>query len=231
MRVASYNVHGCVGADGRFDAARTVRVISQLRSDVLGLQEVDSRAGPHANAFAALARGSGLHAVAGPNIQAARGEYGNMLLSRWPPAAVRRLDLTVGTREPRGLLDVDLDTPEGRLRVLVTHLGLFPRERWVQIARVRAVLARHQAPRTVVLGDLNVARWRGPDLFGHHAPRRGAAPRTFPSRLPMLALDRIQVYPPQALLVLRAHTSTLARQASDHLPLVAELRARGADQS
>lgn len=225
MRVVSYNVHGCVGADGRFDAARTVRVIGQLQSDVLGLQEVDSRAGQHADAFAALARGSGLHAVAGPNIQAARGQYGNMLLSRWPPVAVRRLDLSVGRREPRGLLDVDLDTPEGRLRVLVTHLGLFPRERQAQIARLRAVLGRHQAPRTVVLGDLNVARWRGPDLFGHQASDGGAAPRTFPSRLPMLALDRIQVSPPRVLLGLHAHASPLARQASDHLPLVAELRA------
>lgn len=225
MRVASYNVHGCVGADGRFDAARTMRVIGQLHSDVLGLQEVDSRAGQHADAFAALTRGTGLHAVAGPNIHADRGQYGNMLLSRWPPIAVRRLDLSVGRREPRGLLDVDLETPEGLLRVLVTHLGLFPRERQVQIARLRAVLARHQAPRTVVLGDLNVARWRGPDLFGQQATRAGAAPRTFPSRLPMLALDRIQVSPPQALLALRAHASPLARQASDHLPLVAELLA------
>ena len=43
LRIASYNVHGCVGTDGRKDAARIAEVIRELECDTVGLQEVDYR--------------------------------------------------------------------------------------------------------------------------------------------------------------------------------------------
>ncbi len=43
----SYNIHECVGVDGRRDPERISRVIMSLEVDLIGLQEVDSRsAGP-----------------------------------------------------------------------------------------------------------------------------------------------------------------------------------------
>ena len=45
LRVASYNVHGCRGFDGRRDVARIVRVLREIEADVIGLQEVESRHG------------------------------------------------------------------------------------------------------------------------------------------------------------------------------------------
>ncbi|MCB1133144.1 MAG: alkaline phosphatase family protein, partial [Verrucomicrobiae bacterium] len=41
LRVATYNVHGCVGLDGRMRPDRIARVVNSLRPDVIALQEVD----------------------------------------------------------------------------------------------------------------------------------------------------------------------------------------------
>src|SRR3954463_2619063 len=43
LRIASYNVHGCRGSDGRKDASRIAEVINELGCDTVGLQEVDYR--------------------------------------------------------------------------------------------------------------------------------------------------------------------------------------------
>jgi endonuclease/exonuclease/phosphatase family metal-dependent hydrolase len=74
----------------------------------------------------------------------------------------------------------------------------------------------------VVLGDINEwlplsrpLRWLNA-LLGH-SPRE----RTFPSRWPLFALDRVWVRPRHALLAFGAHHSPLAVQASDHLPVKA----------
>jgi endonuclease/exonuclease/phosphatase family metal-dependent hydrolase len=44
---------------------------------------------------------------------------------------------------------------------------------------------------------------------------------TFPSRLPVLALDRVWASPRAHLVSVSSHRSALARVASDHLPLMA----------
>ena len=51
--------------------------------------------------------------------------------------------------------------------------------------------------------------------------------RTFPSRFPVFALDRIWVQPRASLLDVRVHRTPLARRASDHLPLTARVRLEG----
>lgn len=81
--VASYNIHQCVGTDGRRDAERIAAVIRDLDCDAIGLQEVDSRAGPHADSMQLgyLACATGMDALAGPTILRHDGDYGNALLS------------------------------------------------------------------------------------------------------------------------------------------------------
>ena len=39
LRVATYNVHACVGRDGRHDPDRVATVIEELNADVVALQE------------------------------------------------------------------------------------------------------------------------------------------------------------------------------------------------
>lgn len=224
LRIASYNVHRCIGTDGRCDPARVARVIGELRCDTLGLQEVDNRAGPGHDSMQLdfLADVSGMRGVPGMTIVRHDGHYGNALLTRRPVLDIRQHDLSYGRgREPRGALDVDLDVDGAVVRVVVTHLGLTARERAFQVERLLRVL--EDGPREVplvLLGDINEWRAGGDNLRRLHtalgySPSRG----TFPVWLPWLALDRIWVRPGGALRELHVHRSATARMASDHYPI------------
>jgi endonuclease/exonuclease/phosphatase family metal-dependent hydrolase len=57
----------------------------------------------------------------------------------------------------------------------------------------------------------------------HRRLGRTPGPRTFPAPFPLFSLDRIWVTPRWRMRRLWVHRSPLARAASDHLPLVAEL--------
>ena len=214
LRIASYNVHGCVGTDGRKDAARIAEVIRELGCDTVGLQEVDYR-------LDYIGQRLGMQVVPGLTLVRHDGPFGNALLTTRKVLDVRRLALGYGRREPRNALDVDLEVGGGRLRVIVTHLGLFAAERRWQVRKLLEMM-RDTEERLVVLGDINEwfplsrpLRWFN-RLLGH-----SVAERSFPSRWPLFALDRVWVRPRRALLALKAHRSPLASLASDHLPVKA----------
>jgi endonuclease/exonuclease/phosphatase family metal-dependent hydrolase len=227
VTVCTWNVHECVGGDGRRDPQRVGSVLEEISADVFGLQEVHSDAGGGGAGDQArfLADAGGLEAVAGPTLRRRGGEYGNLLLTRLPVQSVRRHDLSVPGREPRGAIEVLLGRPGARLRVVVTHLGLRAGERATQARRLLDALGASADDETrVVLGDWN--EWL-PWRTALRLPRLrfGASPaaRTFPARHPVLALDRVWVEPSSRLHRLVVHRSDLATRASDHLPLVAHL--------
>lgn len=216
LRIASYNVHGCRGLDGRKDAARIARVIEELGCDTVGLQEMDYR-------LDYIARKLGMGAIPGLTLMRHDGPFGNALITRRKVLAVRRLGFTYSGREPRNALDVDLEVAGETVRVIVTHLGLWPAERRYQVKAMLKMLKETPiCERVLVLGDINEwlplgrpLRWLNA-LFGH-----SPAERSFPSRWPLVALDRVWVRPRHALLALKAHRSPLAQVASDHLPVKA----------
>lgn len=226
LRVVSYNIHRCVGTDGLKRPIRVAKVLRELEADVIGLQEVDSQPGAASDSVQLdyLADALGLIAVPGPTIHRHDGTYGNAMLTRQPVLAVRELELTVCRREPRGALDVDLDCGDEILRVIVTHLGLCAKERRVQVRRLMDALGQPPARRVIVCGDINEWFTVGRPLRWLHARLgRAGTVRTFPSFLPVLALDRIWVSPSESVTSLFAHRTRAARCASDHLPLVADL--------
>ena len=216
LRIASYNVHACIGSDGRKDAARVAGVIEELGCDTVGLQEVDYR-------LDFIAHRLGMEPVPGLTLLRHDGPFGNALITRRTVLAVRRLGFTYSGREPRNALDVDLEVGGETVRVIVTHLGLWPAERRYQVKKILSLLRETPASeRVVVLGDINEwlplgrpVRWLH-GLLGH-----SPAERSFPSRWPMFALDRVWARPRHALLALKAHRSALASLASDHLPVKA----------
>lgn len=228
LRLCTWNVHECVGTDGRRDAERVASVLGEIDADVVALQEVhadEERGGEHDQA-AYLSRATALPGLAGPTLERRGGRYGNLLLTRLPVREDRRHDLSVPGREPRGAIEVLLeDGPAARLRVVATHLGLSGRERAKQARRLLGSLPG-SGETLVVLGDWNEwAPW-GAALrlararFGAHP-----SPPTFPAGRPILALDRVWVRPRAHLLDVRTHRTDRARRASDHLPLVAHLGA------
>jgi endonuclease/exonuclease/phosphatase family metal-dependent hydrolase len=221
LTVASYNVHRCIGADGRHDPTRVARVISELDADVIGLQEVAARSGADGvDQLAYLAHASGFHPVAAPTVVAGKSQCGNGLLTKRPILSVDRLDLSIPGREPRCALDVRLAVGDDAVRVIVTHLGLSVRDRRAQVRRLLAAMGEETAPFLVLLGDIN--EWLpGVGCVGRLDRRLGAsrAVRSFPARRPLFALDRIWVQPRAGMSAVQAHTSALARVASDHLPV------------
>lgn len=228
LRVASYNLHKCVGTDGRFDPVRSAAVIAELGAELVAVQEADRRFGRRIGLLdaAALERETGLAPLPVSDLPGGHGWHGNALLVRpGTPARLRRLALPGA--EPRGALVAELDLPAGRLRVVAAHLGLLRRCRARQVAAILQVLAEGEPMPTLLLGDLN--EWRPgarsslralEPLFGPIGP----GPASFPSRLPILALDRILGWPQGLVSEVAVHDSPLARVASDHLPLIARVR-------
>jgi endonuclease/exonuclease/phosphatase family metal-dependent hydrolase len=225
LRVATWNIHGAVGADGRYLPARVVGVLQEIDADIIALQEVASEEA-HTSFLADLERDTGYHIVAGLLRQHHGSDFGNAVLSRFPVRSVDHLDLAVDRYEPRGALDVCIDLGlRPLLRVVATHLGLRPGERREQVRRILAKVERESPHPTLLMGDLNEwYLWGRPLRWLHsHFREMPAAPRTFPAHRPMFALDRIWVSPAGSLRDLARHASPLARSASDHLPLIAEI--------
>jgi endonuclease/exonuclease/phosphatase family metal-dependent hydrolase len=224
LRIASYNIHGCVGLDMRRNVSRVARVIQELGCDTIGLQEVggkNDRTG--AMQLDLLARETGMHAIAGGTIVRHEYHYGNALLTTRPVLAVRRHDLSYGKYEPRGALDVDLDVNGTAVRVLVTHLGLKATERREQVTKIIDLVRDVPADQPlVILGDMNEWAPRGlilswlHDLM-EHVPSR----KSFPTWLPMFSLDRVWSRPPGSLKSFDVHRTPAARKASDHYPVKA----------
>lgn len=228
MRVATYNIHRAIGIDRRQDAARISAVIGELQADVIGLQEVDWHHDHDdvTSQFEYLAHLPGYLAIPDPILRDHRGHYGNLLLTRLAVLEVRRMDLSEPNREPRGAIDVDLEVGGKALRIIVTHLGLGTRERRRQATRLCEAMSRRPGQPTLLLGDFN--EW----IPGNPTLRplltlcgTTANPATYPSFRPVLALDRILACACPSVHRVKSHTTPLARKASDHLPLLADVEA------
>lgn len=226
MRLATYNIHACIGADGRFDPGRNVRILRQMNADVVALQEVDNHPPGATGLLDYLAAEIAMTVFSGPTLQRDTRHYGNALLTRLPTLALKQVDLSLPRREPRGAIDALLDWNGQHLQVVATHLGLRPGERRQQVRRLLDLYESSSAALSVLLGDLNESLlWGRPLRWLRQHFTAAPQPRTYPARFPLFALDRIWVHPRNAMTSLAVHDSPLARFASDHLPLMAELTA------
>lgn len=227
--IASYNVHKCVGRDRKFDPDRTARVIREIDADVIALQEADSRFGERTGLLdlLRLEHETGLVRVPVSAGERAHGFHGNVLLFR--EAAVRDVHtVRLPGLEPRGALVTELDMKRGgRLRIIAAHLGLLRHSRARQAGALLSLLEERDDCPTVLMGDLN--EWRLGQKSSLEAFRKafGTLPPavpSFPAGLPVLALDRIIANRSGLVEAVQAHDTALARLASDHLPLKAQLR-------
>lgn len=223
LTVATYNIHAAVGTDGRYEPQRIADVLREIDADVIALQEVPLGGVGKRSVLDLLQQATGFHAVEGPTQDRPERRYGNAVLSRYPVLASRTIDLSFGSREPRGALDADISCHGHPLRIIATHLGLRPAERRHQIRLLLQAFDTDRMP-VILTGDLNEwfvwgrpLRW----LVSHFEPV--PAPRTFPSRWPVFSLDRLWISPRHRLVQVNVHATTLARVASDHLPLIAHI--------
>jgi endonuclease/exonuclease/phosphatase family metal-dependent hydrolase len=241
-RILTYNVHRCLGTDGRLSPERIAEVIAACRPDVVALQELDvgrTRSGGIDQAHAIARELDMRHVYFNPALRVLEEEYGDALITARPSKLVKMGPLPRhGRAEPRGALWATVQIGGVEVQVITTHLGLRRPER---LAQVDALLGpewlSHAACRgpAVLLGDFNaVPRSRAyqrltarmQDAQAHanvrHPPRS-----TFPSRLPLFRIDHAFVS--RSVHVVRAEVvhTPLARTASDHLPLLIEIRVDG----
>jgi len=242
IRVLSYNIHRAIGVDRRFRLERIVRVLRHYDADVALLQEVDDGAPRSASLDLGreLASAGGYsHLAIGHNVSLRKGRYGNATLSRFPILRERNIDLTIGKRKRRGCQHTTLEVAaagraERRLEVFNLHLGLSAAERQRQVGmlvRTRELEELEPQAPCLVAGDFNDWRSRLLPVFTAALEFRcatllktgtNACLRTYPSFSPRGALDRIYYRGPLRLHDVRVGRLSVARVASDHLPVVAE---------
>lgn len=225
MRFLSYNIHGCVGRDGKQDADRVLDVIQQVDADVIALQEVDDdREGlVFISKLHQLGYGSILY---GPTMRKPEGDYGNLLMTRSTADRVGRYEINVDGSEPRGIITASTQGDIGRVRIVATHLGLGIAERRMQWAKLlEQFKMEHDESCAVMMGDFN--EWlpwgrsiRNAKAMASHV----SALNTFPVGWPVFALDRIFVLGQAPRVKFYLPKSVEARTASDHRPLMADLQ-------
>jgi endonuclease/exonuclease/phosphatase family metal-dependent hydrolase len=134
-KLATWNLHRCIGRDGVMSPERCAAVLKEIDADVMALQEVEYRPGHELDVLAYLARETGYRTIAGVTMVREGAHYGNALLTRLQVGDVRRHDLSVRGSEPRAMMlrrsGVDnvahdrssLHISEGAVSTVLTILG------------------------------------------------------------------------------------------------------------
>jgi endonuclease/exonuclease/phosphatase family metal-dependent hydrolase len=157
--------------------------------------------------------------------------FGNVVMSRLPIRQHSQYDLSWRTCEPRCCQRVDIEIGDDTLHLYNVHLGTALLERRYQAGRLSAILHdRRVGVPKVVLGDFNewmrgmatemlTERLKSIDLRAHLQRRR-----TYPGVFPVLHLDHIYYEGNVEVVKLELPRTRRSLMASDHLPLIAELR-------
>ncbi len=233
---ATYNIHRCVGRDGRHSPDRIRTVLTELSADIIAVQEFDNRARHSWPEIVPedISAPLGMNCIAQATIEDPHGGFqANLLLTRHHIADTCHVDLGRSGPEIRRAILSLVEMPEGPLVVVATHLGLSVQGRRRQArVLVDAVDAFADAHPVIMLGDFN--EWL--PVGGCHSilTRRfdsGARRRTFPVWAPLLPLDQVWVGGGLELNDTRVHRTAASAVASDHLPLVASVSASSAERT
>ena len=231
LRVATYNIHSCVGLDRRCDPARVTDTLLEIDADIIALQEVGwhHRGQPNLDQFAYLAEATGYHVTVGLTKHHTRAHYGNALLTRQPPASYRRVWLSRPLHIPRAAIDARMTVADTPLRVINVHLALSPWERRRQALHLLAMIEHEPDTSVLLLGDFNNWRPQVPafQALSARLPRHVALP-TYHARMPRARLDRIYATADWHIDDCQVWRTQASAKASDHLPLVADVTLNGA---
>ena len=234
LRVMTYNLHHGEGLDGRIDLPRIAAVIREAKPDLVALQEVDRKAQRTGvvDQAAEYIRLTGMHGWYGAAMPFQGGEYGQVLLSRWPLRAPRvvRLPGTPG-REPRIATTACVDIPGlGTIRWAGLHLDASrdDADRWQQAGALLAAFPIQELP-TLLAGDFNAVpdsrvmkRLLDPST-GWVDTAGVRAALTDPADTPKVRIDYVLAAPSSAWRILDSKVIP-ETVASDHRPVVVDLQ-------
>jgi endonuclease/exonuclease/phosphatase family metal-dependent hydrolase len=243
LRVLSYNIHKGLGFGSRSFVLPAIRdALLTSQADIVFLQEVVGQHDKHAMRFEEwpampqhdfLAGAAWPHRAYGKNAIYAHGHHGNAILSRFPIVRFENIDVSTNPLESRGILHAVIDIPgiASTVHCMCVHLNILQRGRDLQIRRLVRRVAQGcvRSEPLIVAGDFNDWQGRATDhLFEHlelhevFVKVTGSHALSFPSRYPLLRLDRLYVRalkPLAASVLVQSPWATL----SDHAPILAEL--------
>ncbi|MBF0484383.1 MAG: endonuclease/exonuclease/phosphatase family protein [Candidatus Omnitrophica bacterium] len=236
----TYNVHSCIGTDGKISPERIARIIGRHEPDIVALQELDLRRGrtggfdqPHI-----IAKQLEMLYHFHPSFQVEEEAYGNAVLSRLPMEIIRAGALPRIIKnsmvEPRGAIWTLINVSGIKINLINTHFGFFPRE---GIRQAKALLGPEwlghpvcQGP-VVLCGDFNalpnselhrnikgVLRDAQLELDDHN-PKA-----TWFSHYPLGRIDHVFVSPDIEVTNVEVSKTDLDKIASDHLPLIVDIK-------
>jgi len=237
VRIMTYNVHACMGMDGQLSPRRIARVIAQADADIVCLQELDVRRARSGNTDQGLeiAKHLEMEHQFHPAWQIQEERFGNAVFSRLPMRVVQAQGLHhhKADRSRRSALWVEVDIADGvSLQVINTHLSIYPRE---QITQANQLLEQWVHPASligpvVLCGDFNarpasatcrLIRTAMHDVESFDSSRTRS---TLFSPFPISRVDHMFVTQDLKAMGTRVIGSRLAREASDHLPVLSDLQ-------
>lgn len=239
ITITSYNLHKGMSAFNRKSQIHHMATALQgLNTDILFLQEVQGKNLQHYAKIPdfplqahdkIISEHLSFYGSYGKNAIYPKKHHGNAILSRFPILTHHNLNISVNKFEQRGVLHCEIlpNNWEKPLTCLCVHLNLLEPDRLKQYKTIIHYVNQHINPRNplIIAGDFNDWRYKSVDFLGNHLNLQevflnttGQYPKTFPSFLPILSLDRIYV---RNLDILTAHIhhDNIWQKLSDHLPL------------
>lgn len=231
VRVATYNIHRGRGMDGRTRIERIAGVLAAVDADIVALQEVVGASPLKPGQAAELGAALGMGWVMAPTRHLRTALFGNVVLSKFPVRHHVQHDLTWKTCEHRGVQRVDLALDDDTLHFYNVHLGTSLLERRNQAAKLASIVHdRRVVGPKIVLGDFNEwARGIAKDVLAERLQSIDLSKylkraRTYPTFFPVLHLDHIYYEGQVEVLKVSMPRDRMTLMASDHLPLVADLK-------
>ena len=236
QRILTYNVHACVGMDGQLSPERIARVIAQSGANIVCLQELDvfRRRSGNRDQAQAIAQCLAMRHEFHHAWQLEEERFGNSVLACYPMRVVEAKGLHhhQSDRSRRSALWVEIDIGDGvSLQVINTHLSIYPKE---QLIQARQLMDEWVQPASllgpvIICGDFNARpgskTWAAfaSELSDVESFDRNPTRATYFSPFPFTRVDHIFVTPELVSKNTQVIDTRIARVASDHLPLLADL--------
>ncbi len=233
----TYNIHHGVGTDKRLDLSRISEVIRKSDADIIALNEVDkdfSRRSGYEDQITLLADELNMNKAFAPSVSIKTNgssvkQYGNALLSRYPiiRQEVFHFNFVAGLVEGRSLLHATVEVNNKPIKIYVTHLSINPYLHNLQTNYIKQAIHNQSDP-FILMGDWNMRPGSRSWKKMHHTYKdvwyqvHHKGGYTYPSHRPRIRLDYIFVN--RRMEVVDAEVMNDIPQASDHLPLRAQLR-------
>ena len=214
LHIATYNIHKGFSQFNRRMMVHELRDrLRLLDPDIVFLQEVQGlhlghseryRDWPQQAQHEFLAGEVWSNTCYGRNVVSDHGHHGNAILSRYPILHFHNQDVTHLRFERRGLLHCAIQGTgwEQPVHCVCVHLSLFARSRRRQMNALADAIEELVPPHSplIIAGDFNDWRNRASGLLVDRlcltevcAGSERRPPRSFPSAVPLLRLDRIYV--------------------------------------